>query len=102
MSRRDVRRCPGVPAGNEARYADRHFEMEAHVLRLGLGQGEVVSHAVTGVEAGSDDGSRRYRVHYREPDGGESVLSFDFDGKGIRFANQPEIVWQRDPAEVRP
>lgn len=84
-----------------ARYADRDFEMEAHVLRLGLGQGEVVSHAVTGVEIRNNGGSERCRVHYREPEGAESVLSFDFDGKAIRFVNQPEIAWHRDPAEVR-
>ena len=90
----------------DARYADRAFEITPETLYLAQGGDLFVAYSILQIRIIQRQGQAPvHAVEYRDESGEET--SFDFlvsevgDGS-IRFTNQREIVWRRDPGAKVP
>ncbi|GMR12052.1 MAG: hypothetical protein BMS9Abin29_0239 [Gemmatimonadota bacterium] len=89
----------------DARYADRAFEITPETFYLGQGDDRFVSYTILRIRIiPRRDKSPVHSVEYRDESGDETAFQFlvsDEQGGTIRFPNQRELVWRRNPdAEV--
>ena len=85
----------------DPRYADRAFEITEERVYLHQGGDEFALYAVLGFRITvSEDDAPIYSVVYRDDAAEEYSFRFYLSHEGgdaIRFTNQQEMVWSRDP-----
>ncbi len=90
----------------DARYAGRAFEITPEVFFLGQGDDLFVSYSILRIRIiVSKDRDPVHSVEYRDEAGDETSFNFyvsDEEGGTIRFTNQREMVWRRNPGASVP
>ena len=91
----------GVWKTDDPRYVDRHFELKADTIILSMGAAGTDSHPIQKFEKRQDPRGTSYFLTYKNlGEGVEDTLSFDYEmgaGGAIRFKNQRNIVWKKEP-----
>ena len=81
------------------RYQDRFFELDAHHLTFGTGEGKSRRDPILQIEVSQEDGRPLYRVEHLGDQGQSYVFSFYYaptDGGVITLKNQAEIHWKKE------
>ena len=88
----------GVWKTSAPKYADRYLEFTGdHEFILGVGEGRVLVHPITGVEKEQERGDL-YTVFYVGDEGQDLSFAFYYDpGRGtIQWQNQRHIDWKKE------
>ena len=80
----------------ETRYADRFFELDANLIRMGTGGSASELYPVVHVTSEPHPRGRLFKVMYAIDDS-EVLFAFHFDAakSSIRLLNQPGFAWTR-------
>ncbi|HSB73214.1 MAG TPA: hypothetical protein VLT62_28140 [Candidatus Methylomirabilis sp.] len=91
----------GVWKTDDPRYVDRSFELKADTITLSMGGGGNDPYPIQKLEKRQDPPGTSYLLTYRNSVAGiQDTLSFDYEmgaGGAIRFKNQRNIVWKKEP-----
>jgi hypothetical protein len=80
---------------SDPRYIDRYFELSPDEVRLGLGDGETMTHTIRSIQRQEQDGKTFYTVAYSTGEGPDQLTFTQRDGGALVMKNQPTVVWER-------
>ena len=91
----------GVWKTDDPEYSDRYFELTRDRITLAKGKADKDSYPIEKLEKRPDSRGALYLLTYKNPvEDVVDTLSFEYeprDGGAIRFKNQRNMAWKRDP-----
>jgi hypothetical protein len=86
----------GTWVTDDARYADRAFEMLENEIVLHVGDGVTTRHAIQSIERDALGDSWNYEIIYASPDGEQTLAFVVHPGGILRLKNPSEVIWRRN------